>query len=235
MAPGNPALENSWWMDSFFLICDDTGMIPEEPETQDLLRLIQRGDTTAVEQLLARHREPIRRMIALRLDAALASRIDASDVVQEVLLEANRRLKDYLRNPQMPFPLWLRQIARDRIVDAHRRHRQAQRRSLDRECSLENETEAKPGVQNLTAFVDPEMTPASAAIRRELERRFWAEVASLDNDDREVILLRHFEHLSNREVALLLGLTEAAASMRYLRAMRRLRTRLAPRESDPVH
>src|SRR5207248_2586208 len=76
------------------------------------------------------------RMIDLRLDPALAARLDASDVVQDVLLEAHRRLSDYLRNPTMPFALWLRHIAKDHLIDAHRRHRVAQRRSLDREQHL---------------------------------------------------------------------------------------------------
>lgn len=220
-------------MDGETVPCDSMTMPPEENETRELLRRIRQGDSRAVEELLARYREPIRRMIALRLDAALSSRLDASDVVQEVLLEANRRLKEYLRNPRLPFHLWLRHIARDRVVDAHRRHRQAQRRSLNREQPLDDSTQDGTSAE-AGAFVDQEMTPASAAIRHELERRFWSELTFLDAEDREVILMRHGEHLTNQEVALVLGLTEAAASMRYLRAMRRLRARLAPRESDSV-
>src|SRR6266581_8283167 len=108
-------------------------MWPDALTTQELLDKARVGDAHAVDALLARHREPVRRMISLRLDPAIAARLDASDVVQDVLLEASRRLDDYLRNPAMPFPLWLRHIARDHIIDAHRRHRQAQRRSLDRE------------------------------------------------------------------------------------------------------
>src|SRR5947208_7499134 len=111
-------------------------MIPNTPETQELLDQARRGDSGAAERLLAGHREPVRRMIHLRLDPALAQRLDASDVVQEVLLEASRRLRDYLANPVMPFSLWLRHLARDHLIDAHRRHRQAQCRSLDREQRL---------------------------------------------------------------------------------------------------
>jgi RNA polymerase sigma-70 factor (ECF subfamily) len=220
-------------MDRSVAVCDHKGMIPEQRDVRELLQRIRQGDSGAVDQLLGRHREPIRRMIALRLDAALAPRIDASDVVQEVLLEANRRLRDYLRNPRLPFFLWLRQIARDRIVDAHRRHRQAQRRSLDREQSLDESAQEEPRNGD-AVFVDQELTPASAAMWHELQRRFWAELTYLDAEDREVILMRHFEHLTNQEVALVLGLSEAAASMRYLRAMRRLRGRLSPQESDAV-
>src|SRR5260370_21519279 len=107
-------------------------MGPDLPRTQELLDQAQKGEPHAVDQLLDVHREPLRRMIGLRLDPALAARLDASDIVQDVLLEAHRRLSDYLRNPAMPFHLWLRHIAKDHVIDAHRRHRQAQRRSLDR-------------------------------------------------------------------------------------------------------
>src|SRR5213592_100501 len=111
-------------------------MWPETPQTQEMLEQARRGEADAVERLLATHREPLRRMIDMRLDPALAARVDASDIVQDVLLEAHRRLSDYLRNPTMPFHLWLRHIAKDHVIDAHRRHRLAQRRSLDREQPL---------------------------------------------------------------------------------------------------
>src|SRR5215211_3938791 len=105
------------------------------------------------------------------LDRALAARVDASDIVQDVLLEAHRRLQDYLRKPAMPFHLWLRHIAKDHIIDAHRHERLAQRRSVDREQSM-NAT--RPGESSLdwaAQFFDQEMTPASAAIRNEMERK----------------------------------------------------------------
>jgi RNA polymerase sigma-70 factor (ECF subfamily) len=204
------------------------------PETQDLLDQARAGQPTAVDRLLTAHREPLRRMIGLRLDPALAARLDASDIVQDVLLEAHRRLNEYLLNPVMPFRLWLRHIAKDHVIDAHRRHRQAQRRSLDREQPLVPAVLADHSSAELAAqLLDNERTPASAAIQRELQRRLDGAVAALDEDDREVILLRHREQLSNQEVAVALGLSEAAASMRYLRAVRRLRTTLLPDEQSP--
>jgi RNA polymerase sigma-70 factor (ECF subfamily) len=202
---------------------------PYSEETQDLLDRARQGDEAAKGRLLAGHREGLRRMIALRLDKALARRVDASDIVQEVILEAHRRLDDYLRNPAMPFHLWLRHLARDRIIDAHRRHRQAQRRSVDREQPLQPAAWADRSSLDLAAaLVDPELTPASAAIRQELDRRFAAALATLEENDRDIILMRHFEQLSNQEAATLLGLSEPAAAMRYLRAVRRLREALIP-------
>src|SRR6266446_10910201 len=136
-------------------------MASNDSETQQLLEQAKQGDAAAVERLLTAHREPLRRMIGLRLDPALAARVDASDIVQDVLLEAHRRLTDYLRNPAMPFHLWLRHIAKDHLIDAHRHERLAQRRSVDREQSL-NAT--RPGESSLdwaAQFFDAEMTPAS--------------------------------------------------------------------------
>src|SRR5207249_5177273 len=124
-------------------------------------------DDQARQRLLALHREPVRRMISLRLDPAIAARLDASDVVQDVLLEASRRLDDYLRDPAMPFPLWLRHIARDHIIDAHRRHRQAQRRTVDREKPMRPALADQSSIELAAQFIDRELTPASAAVRQD--------------------------------------------------------------------
>jgi RNA polymerase sigma-70 factor (ECF subfamily) len=204
-------------------------MWPDPTSTQELLEQARQGKADAVDALLARHREPVRRMIDLRLDPAIVQRVDASDVVQEVLLEASKRLQEYLRRPAMPFHLWLRHIARDHLIDAHRRHHQAQKRGVDREQPIHRAAWADRSSLELAAqLLDQERTPASEAIQQELQRRLHEALKQLDEADREVILMRHFEELGNQEVAAALGLTEAAASMRYLRAVRRLRDLLAP-------
>jgi RNA polymerase sigma-70 factor, ECF subfamily len=201
-------------------------MEPDSSETQQLLDQARGGDSQAIARLMEMHRDSMRRMISLRLDPAIAARVDASDVVQEVLLEVSRRLDAYLRAPTMPFHLWLRHVAKDRIIDAYRRHRHAERRGVDRERPL---TPAGSSSADLAAqLCDAELTPASAAMQQELERRLHDAIARLDDDDREIILLRHFEQLSNQEVAQLHGLSEPAASMQHLRALRKLRQLLQP-------
>jgi RNA polymerase sigma-70 factor, ECF subfamily len=203
-------------------------MWPQPADTQELLAQARDGNDQALEQLLARHREPVRRMIDMRLDPAIVQRVDASDVVQEVLLEASRRFQDYLKAPSMPFHLWLRHIAKDHVIDAHRKHHQAKKRGVNREQPMHRPAWAGQSSLDLAnQLVDPELTPASAAVRQELERRLHVALGQLDEDDQEIILMRHFEQLSNQEVAESLELTEAAASMRYLRAVRRLRDLLA--------
>jgi RNA polymerase sigma-70 factor (ECF subfamily) len=208
-------------------------MWPDSSQTQELLARARQGDPPAVNELLDRHREALRRMIDLRMDRVVQRRVDASDIVQDVLVEANRRLDEYLhsKSPAMPFHLWLRHIAHDRLIDAHRRHRQAARRSIDREQSLAAARYLDQSTLDLAAQIaDRELTPAAAATWAELQRRFQAALDTLDEQDQEVILMRHFEHLTNSEVAQSLNLSEAAAGMRYLRAMRRLRANLDENE-----
>lgn len=202
-------------------------MWPDENQTRELLNDARRGDPAAIDRLLDRHREALRRMVQLRMDPALERRVDASDIVQDTMLEASRRLAEYLRNSTMPFHLWLRHIARDRLIDAHRRHRVAARRSLDREQPLTAAHGDQSALDLIQQLQDPELTPAAAATQREIARRFQAAIESLDPRDREVVLLRHYEQLSNQETARILGLTEPAAGMRYLRAIRRLRALLS--------
>lgn len=202
-------------------------MWPDPTETQDLLDRVNvggGGDLEAEHRLWERHREPLRRMIAARLNPVLARRADSSDVVQETMIEASRRLADYLRDPALPFPLWLRRIARDRIVDAHRRHRGAAGRSLDREQPGVAAVFADQSSIDLAARLhDPATTPAAAAVRAELQRRFRDALETLEDDDREILLIRHFEAMSNKQAAEALGVSEPAAGMRHLRALRRLR------------
>ncbi|MGI9327270.1 MAG: sigma-70 family RNA polymerase sigma factor [Pseudomonadales bacterium] len=198
-------------------------MWPDTQNTEQLLLSAQSGNRSAVNQLLDRHREAVRRLIDLRMDQMLKRRVDASDIVQEVMIEANRRLQKYLQDPVLPFHLWLRQMAKDRLIDAHRRHRGAARRSLDREQPIAGNFTGESSLDLMAQLRDQELTPAAAATWHELQRRFEAACLQLDSHDQEIVLMRHFEHLTNAETAIVLNLSPQAASMRYLRAMRRLR------------
>jgi len=210
-------------------------MWPSRDETDRLLDEARSGEPAAVDKLLGEFREPLRRVIGLRLDPAIARRVDASDIVQDVLLEANQRLLEFLKQPDMPFHLWLRHLAQDRIIDTHRRHRLAQRRSVDREQPIARPAWTDESSVALVAqLIDTERTPTSEAIHHELQRKLADAIDRLADDDREIVLMRHHEALSNQEVAKALKLTEAAASMRYLRALRRLREVLVPNGERPA-
>ncbi len=207
-------------------------MWPNSNETQELLAGAGQGQPAAVNELLDRHRDALRNMIQARMDQKLARRVDASDVVQDVLLEASQRLADYIRDPQLPFGLWIRQMAQDRIIDLHRRHRVARRRSLDREQQRPAAAADKSSLELMAQLRDPELTPAAATLRKELHERFVEAIDRLEDEDREIMLMRHFEQLSNSEAAELLGLSQPAAGMRHLRALRRLREVLGETGQD---
>jgi RNA polymerase sigma-70 factor (ECF subfamily) len=191
-------------------------MWPDAEKTQELLAGARGGDAEAVNRLMERHRDALRRIVQLRLDQKIQRRIDVSDVVQDVLIEANRRLQDYLANPGMPYHLWLRQIAQDRIIDAHRRHRASAKRSVDKERALAvPAADDHSTIQLAAQLADRQLTPAAAATQPSSPSP-PAAIAKLPDQDCEIVIMRHYEQLSNQEIAQALGLTEPAASMRYL-------------------
>lgn len=206
---------------------------PNDDRTSELLNKARQGESSAVDELLDRHRRGLRRMIQLRLDNRVQRRVDVSDVLQDVMIEANRRLQTYLENAPMAFHLWIRQIARDRIIDAHRRHAVSAKRSVEREMSLTAPANVDHSSIELAGrLCDNELTPAAAATQREIAAQLESAVHQLRDQDREIILMRHYEQLSNLEIAQSLGLTEPATSMRYLRALRRLRELLQKQNSE---
>ncbi len=199
-------------------------MWPAPDQIKPLLNQAKGGDESAVNALMDQHRNSLRQLIRMRLDQKIQRRIDVSDVVQDVLVEANRRLQRYLSDPIMPFHLWLRQIAKDRIIDAHRRHRVSAKRSVDREQQLAPPRGYDQSSVHLASLLgDDQLTPAAAAVQQELAQRVEEAIAQLEERDCEIIVMRHYEHLSNQEIGEVLNLTEPAASMRYLRAIRRLK------------
>ena len=206
-------------------------MLPDSEMTQQLLQAARDGDTAAVNELMNRHRDSLRRMVQARLDRAVAQRVDASDVVQDVLLEAHGRLTDFIQNGSMPFHLWLRHLAKDRMIDVHRRHR-ALRRSVTREQHAPQSADVSSAFDLFAQISNQELTPAAASIRKEIETRLLGALDQLDETDREILLMRHCEQLGNSEVAELLGLSQPAAGMRYLRALRRLRSVLGIENSN---
>jgi RNA polymerase sigma-70 factor (ECF subfamily) len=196
-------------------------MWPNQDETVELLSGAQKGDRQAVDRLLDRHRDSLHRMVECRLNQGVARRVDASDIVQEALLTASRRLADYLQNPGIPFHAWLRQLARDRLADVYRREL-ADKRNIAREQA--GAPTERSSLNPLANISDDELTPATTLLRKEFAQRFQQAVDQLDDDAREIVLMRHAEQLTNSQAAEILGLSEPAAGMRYLRALRQLKS-----------
>jgi len=193
-------------------------------ETEELVRRVRDGDRRALEDLFARHRSRLRTMVRVRLDPRLRGRLDPSDVLQEAYLEAVRRLDRYLRDPRMPFFLWLRWLTGQKILDLCRRNFGAQRRDQRREVSTGRGSSLTAISSSMAETIADKHTPPSEALAR-MELRALLEEAldKLPPIDREVLSLRHLEQLTNCEVAHELGITEGAASRRYMRALEKVK------------
>jgi RNA polymerase sigma-70 factor (ECF subfamily) len=191
-------------------------------ETQSLLDRAKNGDQAAFEALFRRHRARLLQAIALRMDRRVAARVDASDVLQETYLEAFRRLPRYLQEQPMPLYLWLCWLAREKVLASHRRHLGAEKRAVTHEAPLLPADSSATFVGAVIAGHEP--SPSQALAKAELAERLRLALGQLDDDERDLILWRHFEQLSARDTAQLLEISEAAASKRYIRAVERLRT-----------
>jgi RNA polymerase sigma-70 factor, ECF subfamily len=191
---------------------------PDSFETRSLLDQVQAGDRGAFDRLFARHKKYLLQVVTSRLDPKVRARVDPSDVVQESMLEAYRRLSDYLDRRPMPFRLWLRKTAQERLLVVRRQHLQAQGRAMFREVPLPEQSSlmlARP-------FLAIGSSPSRQIERRELARRVNQAVSLLPEADQEILLLRTFEGLSNQEAAYVLELDPATASKRHGRAILRL-------------
>jgi RNA polymerase sigma-70 factor (ECF subfamily) len=205
-----------------------TLMESNSADSVDLIERARAGDPEALNTLFTRHRHRLRRMVELRLDARLQARIDASDVVQDAYLEVVERLEEYLRNPKLPFFLWLRLVVGERLTRLHRHHLGAQIRDAGREVSLYRGALPAASSAALAAqLLGQHTSPTQAAVRAERILRLQEALNTLDPTDREILSLRHFEELTAAESAQVLGIEESAAAKRYFRALKRLKQILA--------
>jgi RNA polymerase sigma-70 factor, ECF subfamily len=206
----------------------DSAMTAHPDAIDDLLRRACEGDEPALATLFDRYVERLRRMVQLRLDRRLSGRVDASDVIQDAYLEVRRRFGEDFQGSTLPFFLWLRQLTGQKLADVHRHHLGAQMRDASQEVSLQRGSMPPATSVSLAAQLLGAMTSAShAAIRAEHRLIVQEALNDMDPIDREILVLRHFEYLSNDETALVLGLKKSAASQRYVRALKRLKDLLA--------
>jgi RNA polymerase sigma-70 factor (ECF subfamily) len=195
-----------------------------DPAEVELIRRAGQGDTTGLEALFEQYRARLRRMIKLRLDRRLQGRVDPSDVIQEAYLEVSRNLAEYLREPSLPFFLWLRLVTGQKLALVHRKHLGVQARDAGREVSLYRGALPEATSAALAAqLIGRHTSPSQAAAKAELKIRLQDALNSMEELDREVLALRHFEQLTNVETARALGISETAACNRYVRALDRLK------------
>jgi RNA polymerase sigma-70 factor (ECF subfamily) len=197
-------------------------------DSADLIERARSGDRAALNDLLARHRGRLCRMVEIRLDSRLQARLDASDVVQEAYVDVTTRLEEYLRDPKLPLFLWLRLVVGERLVRLHRHHLGTQMRDAGREVSLYRGALPAASSAALAAqLLGKHTSPTQAVVRAERILRVQEALNTLDPMDREVLSLRHFEELTAGEAAKVLGIEESAAAKRYFRALKRLKEILA--------
>jgi RNA polymerase sigma-70 factor (ECF subfamily) len=199
-------------------------MTDSEVTTDDLFARAKAGDAAALGALFSQYRDRLRKMVRLRLDRRVAGRLDPSDVLQEAYLDVARRFKEYTAAPAVPFYIWLRALTGQRLVDLHRRHLGSKMRDVGQEVSLYRGALPQASSASLALQLLGGLTsPTQAAVRAELQLQLQEALNSMDAMDREVVVLRHFEELNNVETATVLGIEPAAASKRYIRAVRRLK------------
>jgi RNA polymerase sigma-70 factor, ECF subfamily len=197
-------------------------------DSSDPIDRLRGGDRGALAELFDKHRDRLRRMVELRLDARLRARLDPSDVVQEAFLDVDRDLDSYLADPKLPPLLWLRLHVGRRLTTLHRQHLGTRMRDARLEISLYQGALPEASSAALASMLlGRHTTPTQAAQRAERLLRVQEALNGLDPIDREVLALRHFEQLGRAEAAQVLGITQEAGAKRYFRALKRLKDALA--------
>ncbi|MBM4091191.1 MAG: sigma-70 family RNA polymerase sigma factor [Planctomycetes bacterium] len=197
-------------------------MLPLAEDTDELLRRAEAGNREAISDLLDRHRERLRRMVAVRIDPRLSARVDPSDVLQESLAEAARQLPRYLKERPLPFYPWLRQLTWTRLVKLHQRHIKVQKRTVRREIGEELPLSDHSALRLAEQLVAADASPSEVLLHKEMRQRVRDALHHMTARDREVLVLWYLEQLTAGEIALILNLTEAGVKSRHRRALQRL-------------
>lgn len=195
------------------------------PPEEGALAAARAGDHAAIGPLLESYRSRLSRMVSLRMDGRLKGRFDTSDVLQEAFVEAAQRLPRYLEEERMPFFLWVRFLVGQKLLQFHRAHLGAEARAADREVSLTGASTPSASTMSVAdVWLAESGTPSQAVAADEEHARVRAALESMNDIDREVLVLRHFEQLTNAEVSRLLDITPQTASARYVRALTRIQS-----------
>ena len=193
------------------------------PEESQLLRELRADGHEAFARFFESARRRLRRIAGFRLDYRLRGRVSESDVLQETYVRAAARIDRYLNDPDFPFFVWLRMELQQKLAEIHRQHLGADKRDVRREQPRRPYRAGQTSVA-MAAHLVGQMTSASRLLERaEMIQTLEKALEEINEVDREVIALRHFEELTNVETARILDIEPAAASKRYLRALRRMR------------
>lgn len=193
----------------------------DPPDLRPRLRADPEG---VLAEEFSRYRVRLWRIVQFRLDPVVGRRIEPDDVLQDAWLSARQRLDYFLSHETLPMFVWLRMIVGQTIVDLHRHHLGARMRDVYRELSKANADLSQSTTASIVSrLLGQVSTPSQQVVRAETALQLRTAVEGMDPIDREVLALRHFEALSNQEVADVLGIQVKAASIRYVRALQRLK------------
>ena len=191
----------------------------------DRLRQAQQNNPDQVGEILLEYRADLRRMIQLRMDRRLQGRVDPSDIIQEAYIEVTERLAEYLRDPRMPFKLWVRFLTTQKLMQTARRHLDVKGRDVNREISIYQGMPMATSAVLAKKLAGQITTPSENVIKEELRMQLQNTLDEMETIDREIIALRHFEHLTLKECAQILDISYTSACNRYIRALERLKQR----------
>lgn len=193
-----------------------------EQSNIDERAILAQGGQEALADLLAIHQEKLERIVAFRLAPILRSRVDPADVLQEAYFEISRRIHEFIDGSPVSFFVWIRQKTIQTLIDIHRSHTR-EKRDAHREMPLASAPYGHTTSISIARFLLDDITsPSQAAVREEEIQQLQSALESMNETDREVIAMRHFEHLNNQQVAEVLGISPTAASNRYVRAAAKL-------------
>jgi RNA polymerase sigma-70 factor (ECF subfamily) len=184
-----------------------------ETLTRSLLARLHGGDAAALRELLARDLPWIEAQVRRRLGAALRARAETMDFVQEAVVQALKHGPRFVVSDQEQFRALMVRIVENAVRKQHRFHGQ-QRRDAARQAPLPS--------QSIVDLDGSRGSPSVVAARAEHRALVQLALELLDADDRDIVLLRHWDGLPFAEVGVRLGLSEDAARMRFQRALKRL-------------
>lgn len=200
-------------------------MFDEQEEPEEFLNRLRQDPEGVLADEYSQYRDRLWRIVNFRLDRRLLGRVDADDILQEAYLDAATRIEHYLNDPATSFFIWLRTVVGQTLIDVHRRHLGAQKRDVRREAKAKRRVfSASTSFQIADVLLGDLSSPSQAALKAELAAQLHEALESMNEIDREILVLRHFEELSNLEAAEVLEIESKTASMRYFRALTRLRS-----------
>ncbi len=200
-------------------------LFDESQDHEEFLNRLKRDPEGVLAESYSQYRDRLWRIVSFRMDHRLLGRVDADDILQEAYLDAATRIEHYLNDPATSFFVWLRTIVGQTLIDVHRRHLGAQKRDVRREAKARHRVfSASTSFQIADVLLGNLTSPSQAALKEELSVQLHRALETLNDLDREILVLRHFEELTNLEAAEVLEIEPKATSMRYFRALTRLRS-----------